>query len=90
MLRQRQRYVDIDSLAEVEAPTPPENQEPLWQAVCDLNEDMRSVVVLFYYEGFSIQEIAAILKISEANTKTRLYRARLRLRMMLGEEIKCI
>ena len=88
MLRQRQRYVDIDSLAEVEAPAPPENQQPLWQAVCDLNEDMRSVVVLFYYEGFSIQEIATILKISEANTKTRLYRARLRLRMMLGEEIK--
>ena len=38
--------------------------------------------------GFSIQEIATILKISIANTKTRLYRARIRLRMMLGEEMK--
>ena len=88
MLRERQRYVDIDSLPEQEAPAETAVSEPLWQAVCDLNEDMRAVVVLFYYEGFSIQEIATILKISIANTKTRLYRARIRLRMMLGEEMK--
>ena len=50
MLRERQRYVDIDSLPEQEAPAETAVSEPLWQAVCDLNEDMRAVVVLFYYE----------------------------------------
>ena len=34
-----------------------------------LNEDMRAVVVLYYYEGFSVKEISAVLKISEANAK---------------------
>ena len=88
ILRKRQRYIALECIPETAAPEQPAEHEPLWQAICDLNEDLRSVVVLFYYEGFSIREIAAILQISEANTKTRLYRARLRLRMMLGEESK--
>ena len=59
----------------------------LWQAVSRLNEDMRSVIVLFYYEDFNIKEIASILKISEANAKTRLSRARKRLKAMLEEQV---
>ena len=50
-----------------------------------MNEQLRSVVVLYYYEGFSVREAAAILRISEANIKTRLSRARRRLRVMLEE-----
>ena len=55
----------------------------MWQAVCDLSEQLRSVVVLYYYEGFSAREIGSLLRISEANVKTRLSRARKRLRELL-------
>lgn len=83
ILRQRKRMVPFDSLPEQEAPSPSTSSEELWQAVCDLSEQLRSVVVLYYYEGFSARETGEILGISEANVKTRLSRARKRLREQL-------
>lgn len=64
----------------------PTERMTLWQAVLTLNEDLRCVVTLFYYEGFSIREISGILGIREAAVKTRLSRARARLRLLLREE----
>lgn len=81
ILRQRQRYAETEAIPEGEAP-PPE-PSPVWQAVCDLNEQMRAVVILYYYEGFQSREIAAILHLSDATVKARLSRARKRLREML-------
>lgn len=83
ILRQRKQVVPFDSLPEQEAPSPSSSSEELWQAVCDLSEQLRSVVVLYYYEGFSARETGEILGISEANVKTRLSRARKRLREQL-------
>ena len=60
-----------------------EEQLQLWQAVCGLNQSLRSVVVLYYYDGFSGKEIGTILGITEANVKTRLSRARKHLRILL-------
>ena len=83
MLCQRKSLVPFESLPDQEAPAVPETSEDLWQAVCDLSEQLRSVVVLYYYEGFSARETGEILGISEANVKTRLSRARKRLREQL-------
>ena len=83
ILRQRQRFVESDAIPEPETPGPEAADPTLWQTVSDLNEQLRSVVVLYYYEGFQVREIASILGISEANVKTRLSRARRRLRDML-------
>ena len=60
-----------------------EKKEELWEAVCSLNEQLRAVVVLYYYQGFSVREISSILGISQANVKTRLSRARKCLREQL-------
>ena len=83
ILRQRKRLVPFEALSELEAPAPSEANQELWLAVCDLSEQLRSVVVLYYYEGFSARETGKILGISEANVKTRLSRARRRLREQL-------
>ena len=83
ILRQRRRLLPYETLAEQEAPAACEQSQDLWQAVCDLSEQLRSVVVLYYYEGFSAREVGEILGISEANVKTRLSRARKRLREQL-------
>ena len=83
ILRQRRRLLPYETLAEQEAPAVSEQSQDLWQAVCDLSEQLRSVVVLYYYEGFSAREVGEILSISEANVKTRLSRARKRLREQL-------
>ena len=83
ILRRRRRLVPLDFLPEAEAPPPSEAPQELWQAVCDLSEQLRAVVVLYYYQGFSARETGEILGISEANVKTRLSRARKRLREQL-------
>ena len=83
ILRQRKSLVPFEVLPDQEAPAVSETSEDLWQAVCDLSEQLRSVVVLYYYEGFSARETGEILGISEANVKTRLSRARKRLREQL-------
>lgn len=83
ILRQRRHLLPFESLSEAAAPAVPEQNQDLWQAVCDLSEQLRCVVVLYYYEGFSARETGEILGISEANVKTRLSRARKRLREQL-------
>ena len=49
-------------------------------------EKYRIVIRLFYYEDYSVREIADILKLSESNVKVRLTRGRTLLRNVLKEE----
>lgn len=41
-----------------------------------LDKDLRQIVILYYFEDFSIKEIAKIIKIPEGTVKSRLSRAR--------------
>lgn len=59
---------------------------PVLDAVLSLPEDYRVVVYMFYYEGYSTQEIAGILHCPHATVRTRLSRARKNLRTMIGGE----
>ncbi len=65
---------------------PTHKNRELFSAVLRLPEKFRIVTHLFYYEDYSIKEIADILKISESNAKTRLSRARALLKEKLQEE----
>ena len=49
-------------------------------------EKYRIVIHLFYYEDYSVREIADILKLSESNVKVRLTRGRTLLQNVLKEE----
>lgn len=53
----------------------------------NLNEEFSSVLVLFYYEDMSIKEISKVLEISEGTVKSRLSRAKSKLKALLKEEI---
>lgn len=46
----------------------------------------RIIIHLYYYENYSVKEIAKLLKISESNVKTNLYRSRKILKDILLEE----
>lgn len=50
--------------------------KPLYQAVASLPEKYRSVVHLYYYEAYSVKEIAQILQKKETTIQTGLMRAR--------------
>ena len=62
----------------------PETKE-LFEEVMRLPDKYRIVIHLFYYEDYSIKEIARILKASESNIKVRLSRGRAKLKEALKE-----
>lgn len=58
----------------------------LFQAVMELPEKYRLVIHLFYYEEYSIAEIAALLRSTQGTVKARLSRGRTLLKSMLTED----
>ena len=58
----------------------------LWDAVCRLPADYRVATVLYYYEDMTTAEIAKALGVREGTVRSRLSRARSRLRTLLEEE----
>ncbi len=57
----------------------------LFEAVMNLPAKYRIVIHLFYYEEYSVNEIANILRLTPGNVKTRLSRGRMSLRNTLKE-----
>ena len=56
----------------------------LWDAVARLPEKLRTAVHLHYAEGYSTEEIAALLGVPATTVRTRLHRARHQLKDLLG------
>ncbi|MCI8968651.1 MAG: sigma-70 family RNA polymerase sigma factor [Lachnospiraceae bacterium] len=81
----RRNKVSIEDSMETLTFETPES-ENLFETVMQLPEKYRIVIHLYYYEDYSVGEIAKILKLSESNVKTRLMRGRAMLREVLKEE----
>lgn len=63
----------------------PENFD-VFNAMMSLPQKERLVVHLFYYEDMQINEIAEIIKCKPSAVKTRLHRARMHLKSILGDD----
>lgn len=63
-----------------------EEREKIRQAVENLDEKHRSIVILYYFNEFSTKEIAGITGCLEGTVKSRLHTARKRLEKSLKEE----
>ncbi len=63
-----------------------EKESVMLDCIHRLKPDYCSVILLFYYEGYSVKEIADILKCSPSLVTTRLSRARKQLKAMLLKE----
>ncbi len=89
ILRKQKMYVlDFDETVPDRADEEKEDYSGLYEAILSLSEDYRAAVVMHYIEGYRIREIAEILEIPESTVKTRLGRARQRLKKLLeGEAI---
>ena len=63
------------------------DQHSLAEAVNRLKPEFKEVVLLFYYQGFSVSEIAEMLQIAEGTVSSRLSRAREKLQKeMKGDD----
>jgi RNA polymerase sigma-70 factor (ECF subfamily) len=61
-----------------------ELKELLMRAVNELNPTQKSLVLLKDYEGYSYQEIAEIMNLSDSQVKVYLHRARIKLKNKLS------
>ncbi|WP_152392958.1 RNA polymerase sigma factor [Paenibacillus guangzhouensis] len=53
-----------------------EQEQQIWRVIQMMTPKHRSAVILYYYEEFSIAEIAKILGVFEGTVKSRLHKAR--------------
>ena len=76
------------SRAELPADIPCEDTEDiaLYDCIRRLKPEYSGVIYLFYYEGYSVKEIARLCGLTSAAVRTRLSRGRDRLRKMLKED----
>jgi len=63
---------------------PPFEINEVLSAILELPHDQKTVVYMYYYEGYSTADIASYLRCPHATVRSRLSRARKNLKMKLG------
>lgn len=86
LLRFRRETISFEEIEALCAAQAAQEEQELMLAVLRLPKEQRVVVHLYYYEEFSVREIARLLRVSENAVKKRLSRARETLRKRLKEE----
>lgn len=81
--RLRRPTVPLEAIAECSATVDSRHAE-VWEAVSALPVKLRTAVHLHYAEGYSTEEIAHLLSVPPATVRTRLRRAREKLKNLLG------
>lgn len=79
------RVRSTDELSEALAAEQREDLSFVWEAVKELPVKYREVIHLFYYEGLSTGQIAAILHRKESTVRSHLMRGREKLKSILKE-----
>lgn len=88
-LRKRRDTVDLDSQYDLEAPrvgVDTATKLTVWQAIQSLKLPYRSVIILFYYDGYSVQQIAKVTGDSPIAIRQQLSRGRKMLAQLLNKE----
>ena len=83
--RKKAHEAPLDAALEARGPDR-EPEAELLSAVRALPEKYGAVIHLYYYEGYSVKEIAKLLGLPSPTVGTRLARGRERLRQMLKED----
>lgn len=84
-LRRRKRLTTVETLPDTAGPDA-YDPLPLREAIRQLPEALRAVVILRYFSGYTQAETAASLNIPQGTVATRQRRALQLLRLELGEE----
>lgn len=85
VMRKEKRVVSLEDYRQEEKAEEQKDYSDLYEAIYRLPEEMRLSVTLYYLEGYSVREIATMMKTTESAVKNRLARARQRLRNELAE-----
>jgi len=88
-LRSRREFVPLDEIVDMPDEQANQNLEAVllrW-AIYRLDPEHREVFVLYYVQGFSVNEIAKIIGVPAGTVKSRLFFARQKLRELLSDVI---
>jgi len=87
ILRRSKREQPMEQLPEPEPQTGPGGDRQAMRLLYSLSEELRLPMVLYYVEGYSVKEIARILRIPQGTVKSRMNRARKKMKVdILREE----
>lgn len=86
ILRQRRRVISLEEAPEPAGEEPGHARAEFLALLDSLDEKYRTVLLLYYGEGFSVREIAHILNLNQETVKTRLKRARAGFKLAYGTE----
>jgi len=84
--RKRGRELPLNEVPERVAPADADFE--LHDALFSMDETLRLPIILHYIEGFSIGEIAQILRWPQGTVKSRMLRGRQKLKIILSEEVQ--
>lgn len=84
-LRHNKREIAVEQVPDVYFA--PERSRELFNAFHELEEKYRLPMVLYYVEGYKVDEVARMLRLPEGTIKSRLMRGRKLLRTILDGEV---
>jgi len=76
---QRQRNLHLRLATTHAEPVAHERDSLMWEALAELSEEDRELLLMRAWDGLGIADIATVLGITAANVSSRLYKARARL-----------
>ena len=85
IMRREKKLVSLEDYSVEEAAEERADYSDLYEALSHLSEEIRLTVTLYYMEGYSIKEIAALMNTTESAVKNRLARARDKMKKELAE-----
>lgn len=91
MLKRKSQVIPLYENDAVTIPTtdhPSEDKLDLYHAIGLLGPEQREVIMLHYLEDMPLKEIGELLQLSDGTIKSRLYRAREKLAMLLKEPVQ--
>ena len=88
-IKKQREILDSDNaeqIAVTESSIDKETKLTIWEAVQKLNFPYQTVIVLYYYNGYSTEQISEITSISVVNVRKQLSRGRKMLAKLLNKE----
>ncbi len=86
ILRERKYSVSLDEITQVGRDDPGHARVEFLDLLSSLDEKYRTVLLLYYGEGFTVREIAQAMELKDETVKTRLRRARASLKQTYQAE----
>lgn len=85
IMRKEKKIISLQDYQMNEQETESKDYSDLYEAIFHLPEQIKLCVTLYYMEGYSVKEVAALLDTTESAVKNRLAKARGKLKEALAD-----